>query len=112
MNTNAKKPQRKNFLWETDSIEHLIDCLLDYKSSMTFKILILDADKPVQYKHLRVVMANIYEEDVSLLCPLAGAPLPDDFEQLSKEDKAKAKLLQKKSKELIEKGNERIIEKI
>ena len=43
-------------------------------------------------------MANIYEEDVSLFGPLAGASLPHDFEKLSKEDKAKAKLLQKKSK--------------
>ena len=67
MNINAKKPQRKNFRWETDMIEHLIDCLLDYKSLMTFKNLDFDADKPAQYKHLRVAMANIYEEDVSLI---------------------------------------------
>ena len=111
MNINAKKPQRKNFRWETHMIEHLIDCLLDYKSSMTFKNLDFDADKPAQYKHLRVAMANIFEEDVSLFGPLAVTPLPHDFEQLSKEDKAKAKLMQKKSKELIEKGNKRIIEK-
>ena len=63
-------------------------------------------------KHLRVAMANICEEDVSLFGPLAVTPLPDDFEQLPKEDKAKAKLLQKKSKELIEKGNKQIIEKV
>ena len=83
MNINAKKPQRKNFRWETD----------------------FDADKPAQHKHLREAMANIYE-DVSLFGPLAVTPLPDDFEQLSKEDKAKTKLLQtkSKSKELIEKG--------
>ena len=112
LNINAKKPQRKNFRWDTDMIEHLIDCLLDYKSSMTFKNLDFDADKPAQYKHLRVAMANIYEEDVSLFGPLAVTSLPDDFEQLSKEDKAKAKLLQKISKELIEKGNKRIIEKV
>ena len=107
-----KKVQRKNFRWDTDMIKHLLDCLLDYKSSMTFKNLDFDADKPAQYKQLREAMADIYVADVSLFGPLVVSPLPNDFEKLSKEDKVKAKLLQKKSKELIEKGNKRIIEKV
>ena len=93
-------------------IVHLLDCLLDYKSSMTFKNLDFDADKPAQYKQLHVAMAGIYVAYVSLFGPLAVSPLPNDFEKLSKEDKVKAKLLQKKSKELIERRNKQIIEKV
>ncbi len=95
-------------------IEQLIvnDCLLDYKSSMTCKNLDFDADKQIQYKELRLAMATIYEQDISLFGPLAITPLPSNFEQLSKEEKAKAKLLQKKSKELKDKGNKRIMEKV
>ena len=111
-NKVEKKAQRKNFRWETDMIEHLIDCLLDYKSSMMYKNLDFDADKPMQYRKLRLAMATIYEEDISVFGPLALTPLPSNFEQLSKEDKAKAKLLQKKSKELIDKGIKQIMEKV
>ena len=93
-------------------IEQLIvnDCLLDYKSSMTCKNLDFDADKQIQYKELRLAMATIYEQDISLFGPLAITPLPSNFEQLSKEEKAKAKLLQKKSKELKDKGNKKVKE--
>ena len=66
-NNVQKQAQRKNFQWETDMIEHLIDCLLDYKSSMTLKNLDFDADKPMQYKQVRLAMASIYEQDVALL---------------------------------------------
>jgi hypothetical protein len=107
-----KKAQRKNFRWETDMIEHLIDCLLDYKSSMMYKNLDFDADKPMTYRKLRLAMATIYEEDISVFGPLALTPLPSNFEQLSKEEKAKAKLLQKKSEELIDKGIKQIMEKV
>ena len=47
-------------------IDHLIDCLLNYKSNMQYKSLDFDADKPMQYKELRIDMAAIYEQDISL----------------------------------------------
>ena len=112
INIIDKKVHRKNFRWDTAMIEHLIDCLLEYKSSMTYKNLDFDADKPMQYKELRLLLASIYKEDVSLFGPLAPTRLPGNFDQLSKEEKAKAKLLTKKGKEPIDKGTKRIMEKV
>lgn len=56
----------------------------------------------MQYKE---AMATIYEQDSSVFGPLARTPLPTDFEQLSKEDEAKAKLLIQKSKTADRLGN-------
>ncbi len=99
------------YRYETDMIEHLTGCLLDYKSSMTYKNLDFDADKQMQYIHtVRFAMATIYS--ICLFGLLAVTLLPSNFAQRSKEEKAKAKLLQKKSKELIDKGNKRIMEKV
>ena len=55
-------------------------------------------------------MATIYS--ICLFGLLAVTLLPSNFAQHSKEEKAKAKLLQKKSKELKDKGNKRIMEKV
>lgn len=42
-------------------VQHLINSLLEYKQLMTYKHLDFDADKPLQYKKLRIKMAGIDE---------------------------------------------------
>ena len=54
---------KKCFRWDISQVEHLIDCISDYKSKMMYKGLDFDADKPAMYKHIREAMAEIYEDD-------------------------------------------------
>ena len=71
---------RKSFLWEPNMIEHLIDFLLQYKASMLYKSPDFDADKPMQYKELRILMAGIYEEtEVSLFGQVNPINMPHNF---------------------------------
>ena len=94
-------------------ISQLIDCLLEYKSKMEYRNLDFDADKQIHYQELRVEMAKIYaDDDVSLFGPVASIALPDNFDILSKEEKNKAKNRVKESKDLITKGQKRVMEKV
>ena len=43
---------------------------------MAYKGLDLDADKPAQYKELRLSMENKYREDSTLFVPVAGTMFP------------------------------------
>ena len=57
----------KNFRWDNDMVQHLINSLLEFKRLTRYKNLDFDADKPMQYKELRIKMASIYEnQDQSL----------------------------------------------
>lgn len=92
-------------------ISQLIDCLLEYKSKMEYRSLALD--KQIQYQELRVGMAKIYVDDnASPFGPVASIVLPDNFNILSKEEKNKAKNRVKESKDLITKGQKRVMEKV
>ena len=93
-------------------ISQLIDCLLEYKSKMEYRSLDFDTDKQIQYQELRVEMARIYADDVSLFGPVTSIALPDNFDILSKEEKNKAKSRVKESKDLITKGQRRVMEKV
>ena len=77
---------------------------------MSYKGIDFDRDKPIQYKELRSLMANIYEQDVSLFGPVSIVPLPDDFDELPKDKQASAEDRVKESKELIVKGTKRVME--
>ena len=57
-------------------------------------------------------MAEIYNEDITLFGPVHVDCLPDDFNDMSKEEKDLAKERVKLSKELISKGTKRIMEKV
>ena len=46
--------KRKNFRQDNDMVQYLINSLLDYKRLMTYKNLDYDAEKPMQYKELRI----------------------------------------------------------
>jgi hypothetical protein len=109
--TNSEK-KRKNFRWNSDMIEVLIDSLMEYKTQMSYKGIDFDGDKPMQYKEIRLMMAKIYSEDISIFGPLSVDQLPDGFNEMSKEEKDEAKELVKISKELIAKGTKRVMEKV
>ena len=69
----AETMQRKYFRWEIEMVENLISSITECKTRMEYKNLDFDADKPAQYKELRILMAEIYEEkDTSLFGPLAS----------------------------------------
>ena len=110
----ADKPKRKNFRWTTEMIDNLINCLLSYKSSMEYRSLDFDADKPAQYKFLRIEMAKLYtDEDESLFGPVNIETLADeDIEELNDEEKAQQKKKQADEKGLIAKGYNRVVEKV
>ena len=93
-------------------IEHLIDSLTEYKTNMSYKGIDFDGDKPMQYKELRLKMAEIYSENIILFGPVCVDQLPDDFDIMPKERQDAVKECIKRSKELISKGTKRVMEKV
>lgn len=58
-------------------------------------------------------MAKLYEvEDVSRFGPVFAFELPDDYDMLSNEEKAREKSHVKELKDLITKGKKRVMEKV
>ena len=52
---------------------------------MSYKSIDFDTDRPIQYKEMRLSMANIYmETNVSRFGPICVIPLPSDFDGLTK----------------------------
>lgn len=93
--------------------ENLIDCLHQYKAAMSNKSLDFDADKPIQYKELRLKMASLYEEEDIDLFGVANPYLfPKDFDSLPNEEKNEVKAAMKESKELTVRGAKGIMEKV
>ena len=62
--------KRKNFRWNPEIIEQLIDSMMEYKTQMSYKGIDFDGDKPMQHKELRLMMAEINKEDTSLFVPV------------------------------------------
>ena len=84
--------KRKNFRWDNDMVQYLINSLLECKRLMTYKDLGFDADKPTQHKELPIKMASIYEnQDQSLFGRVKAEALPEDLENLDTKEKALAK---------------------
>ena len=112
--SNNKKSQvkPKNFRWKPPMIEHLIDCLLEYKSLMSYKGLDFDGDKPMQYRELRLKLADIYRNDTSVFGPVVAENLPEDYQILSKEQQIDVKRNIKSSKDYVTKGTKRVMEKV
>ena len=108
----SSKNSLKRFRWETETVSQLIDCLLEYKTKMAYRNLDFDADKQIQYQELRVEMAKLHVDSEYMFGPLVAVKLPDDFETRSKEEKAKAKHDVKESKDMIRKGQKRVMEKV
>jgi hypothetical protein len=110
-NSNFDK-KRKNFRWNPEMIEQLIDSMMEYKTQMSYKGIDFDGDKPMQHKELRLMMAEINKEDTSLFGPVYIDQLPDSFDEMPKEEKDLAKERVKVSKELVAKGTKRVMEKV
>ena len=108
----SSKNSLKRFRWETETVSQLIDCLLEYKTKMAYRNLDFDADKQIQYQELRVEMAKLHVDSEYMFGPVVAVKLPDDFETRSKEEKAKAKHDVKESKDMIRKGQKRVMEKV
>ena len=79
---------------------------------MGYKGLDFDGDKPMQYKEVRIMMAEIFEEtNVSAFGPTSPFVVPE-IQGLSKEEQAKNKQKAKNTKDLIKRGQKRILEKV
>ena len=70
MTDSKVRPRRKIFKWEQYMIENLIDCMLNYKSSMLYKNLDFDADKVGLYREVRLAMAELYKDDEAYFGPV------------------------------------------
>ena len=110
VNDTRKKPY---FRWRPEMIENLICCLHQYKTAMAYKNLDFDADKPIQYKELRLKMAALFEdEDASLFGAVNPLLPPEDFDCQPPDEQNEIKAAIKESKELIARGTKRIMEKV
>ena len=69
--TSTSKKSRKNFRCEEKHVEDLINCIISYKTKMTYRGLDFDGDKPRMYKELRESMAEVYQDvDVKIFGPV------------------------------------------
>ena len=94
-------------------VQNLIECLLEYKSKMEYKSLDFDSDKPMQYKEIRLMMAmHFEEEDVSLFGHITPSTLPSNFENLKGLERERAKKSVKDAKDMITRGQKRVMEKV
>ena len=58
--TSTCQKSGKNFRREEKHVEDLINCIISYKTKMTYRDLRFDGDNPRMYKELRESMAKIY----------------------------------------------------
>ena len=80
---------------------------------MTYKNLVFNPDKLIQYKELEIKIASIYEnQDQSLFRKVKAEALLEDFQDLDTKEKAPAKAAVKDLKEQIDKGTKRVTEKV
>ena len=76
---------KKNFRWNEEMIDHLINSLHGYKVEMEFKGIDFDADRPMQYKNLRIAMAKRYNDGL-FFGPVSAPEQPENFHELSAEE--------------------------
>ena len=86
-------------------IENLINQLSSCKSSTEYRIRDFDADKPAQYKYLRIEMANLFG-------PVSLTLLSENIEELNDNEREQLKKEEEHKRELINKGYNRIVEKV
>eukprot|EP00794_Sanderia_malayensis_P011557 gene11557-12747_t len=88
--TSSATNKKASFRWKPEMIEQLITCLHQYKTAMSYKNLDFDADKPIQYKELRLKMATLFEnENVSLFGSVNPLLPPENFDSLPKDEQSK-----------------------
>ena len=109
----APKAKKKYFHWNTDMVENLINQLSSYKSSMEYRSLDFDADKPAQYKYLKTEMAKLYaEQDEELFGPVSLTLPSENIDEMNDEEREQLKKQEAHERELINKGYNRVVEKV
>ena len=88
-------------------VENLISCLLEYKVKCEYGNIDFNADKILQYKCVRVEMAKLYTENDDI--ELFGPPFPTVLPEHPNDEE---KGLSKEEKKIINRGYQRILEKI
>ena len=69
-------------------VENLINQLSSYKSSMEYRSLDFDADKPAQYKYLRTEMAKLFaEQDEELFGPVSLTLPSKNIDEINDEER-------------------------
>ena len=110
--TSTCKKSGKNFRWEKKHVEDLINCIISYKTKMTYRGLGFDGDNPRMYKELRESMAKIYQDvDVKIFRPVNVT----DFNENTKSNVDQNKNIEtiwKEEKELMIRSRNRIIKKV
>ena len=106
------KEMKTWFRWSALQIEQLIDCISAYKSKMTFMGLDFEADKPRMYSELRVMKAELYPDINVEFCGPVATTVIDSKENLSQERITSLKQTIKKEKDMINKGKNRVHEKV
>ena len=110
--TSTRQKSGKNFRWEEKHVEDLINCIISYKTKMTYRGLGFDGDNPRMYKELRESMAKIYQDvDVKIFGPVNVT----DFNENTKSNVDQNKNIEtiwKEEKELMIRGRNGIIEKV
>ena len=106
-------PKKKAFRWRSEMIQNLISFLAAYKSKMEYQAVDFDGDRAAQYKELRKDMAKLYEiEDITLFGPVSLSTPTCPLEDMPEEDKKEFLTKQKKENSEIQKGHQRIQEKV
>ena len=107
-----KKEMKTCFRQNVLQIEQLIGCISAYKSKMTFIGLDIEADKSRMYSELRVMMAGLYADINVEFFGVVATTIIDSKENLSQDDITNIKQTIKKEKDMINKGKNRVHEKV
>ena len=106
-------PKKKAFRWRSEMIQNLINCLTAYKSKMEYQAVDFDGDRAAQYNELRKDMAKLYEiEDITLFGPVSLSTPTCPLEDMPEEEKKEFLTKQKEENSQIQKGHQRIQEKV
>ena len=85
-------------------------CIKGYKARMEFQGLDFDGDRSAQYREVRKEMASIYSYDTNLFGPVEISSL--SFEEASPEEMKEHLRERKNETKLVQRGHQRIMEKI
>ena len=96
-------------------ISRLVSALQEYKSKMEYRNMDFDADKPAQYKYLRTEMAKFHSDnlqEIHFFGPVDKSQPSKAFESLSPEEQGEFRKIQQTENKLINKGYNRVLEKV
>lgn len=103
--TSASKKTKKGFRFSNEMIENLVTHLLEYKVKCEYNNIDFDADKPAQYTKIREEMAKYYIDDEDLFGP-------DNLAKIAENSTKEEKKIYNAKLKLVNRGYQRIREKI